>query len=96
MKKFILYFTMLQIFLEIYQYLKKKLQCMPLIHLCACNFGQCNKYWLIISVNKPKGPEVQAPSVERPKTASKSILTRASNLNKDRVKVKLPNFVYIL
>lgn len=41
------------------------------------------------SVNKPKGPEVQAPSVERPKTASKSILTRASNLNKDRVKAAL-------
>lgn len=41
------------------------------------------------SVNKPKGPEVQAPSLERPKTASKSILTRASNLNKDRVKAVL-------
>lgn len=42
----------------------------------------------MISVNKPKAPEVQVQSVERPKTASKSILTRASNLNKDRVKVK--------
>nr|XP_022323918.1 uncharacterized protein LOC111124909 isoform X4 [Crassostrea virginica] len=42
------------------------------------------------SVNKSKGPELLQSSSERPKTASKqAILTRTSNLNKDRVKAML-------
>ncbi|XP_062577173.1 uncharacterized protein LOC134239045 [Saccostrea cucullata] len=39
------------------------------------------------SVNKPKAQE-SPQNAERPKTASKSLLSRASNLNKDRVKAE--------
>jgi hypothetical protein len=55
-------------------------------------FGNKKKLFPLIKetffylVNKPKGPEAPQ-TLERPKTPGKSLLSRASNLNKDRVKV---------